>query len=312
MAAVIDTVPTTSVTVPAYLRQFVNGELPAEILRCPDLDRTSTALAYRMFIPVSWAMTAMQIAAKNDGQQVPFGNDNILDTTGRYRTADRQEALFRERYEPGPGNDVGCGSKVWNGVTWYLQRSDKGGCLAMAATPGTSNHGLGLADDIAEDPDQFDGTQPLFLDDRSLAWLRDNAPSFGFGLETRKERWHWHWIGGDTLSQRAADVLRAAGLTIPDLTVFGFTVPPPPQPPEDDMPTAEEIADAVYVRMMDPAEEGNTAAEATWRTKLRTANPSGVIGDYNVASVVGWTWNAMRSIQADLAAIRVILEGNLP
>lgn len=295
--ALIDTVETSKVTVPTYLQDAQNGELSADIMRCPDLDRSSTAQVWKMFAPVSWAMTAMQIAAKQAG--------HILDTTGRYRSLERQFSLFAERYKSGSENNDGCGSKVYNGVTYYLQRSDKGGCMAMAATPGTSNHGLGLADDLAEDPDQFDGTGVVFLGDPALTWLRDNAVDFGFGLETHKERWHWHWIGGDAIPQRAADTLRNAGLTIPDLSEYGFTVPTPPigddEVTEDDI---NAIADRVYTRMNDPAEVGNTTSQAVWREKLNTANPSGTVGPQNTGSVLGWIWNAIRALQADIKAIR--------
>lgn len=225
--SVIDTVPTTKVTVPAFLAGYANGQLPIDILRCPDLDRTSVAAYWRMFVPVSWAMTAMQIAAKAD-----VGADNILDTTGRYRSLEQQTSLFLSRYTTTPID--GQPTKTWNGLTWYQKVG-----VAMAATPGTSNHGLGLADDLAEDPDQFDGTAVVWLDDDSLIWLRDNAADFGFGLETRKERWHWHWIGGDAIPQRAADTLRTAGITIPDLSGYGFTVPPPPDQGDDEVTDAD-------------------------------------------------------------------------
>jgi hypothetical protein len=294
--ALIDTVPTSKVTVPTFLAGYKNGELPIEILRCPDLDRTSTSAVWRMFAPVSWAMTAMQIAAKADG--------HILDTTGRYRSAERQEALFRERYKPGENNNDGCGSKLWNGVRWYLQRSDKGGCMAMAATPGTSNHGLGLADDLAEDPDQFDGTGVVFLGDPALIWLRRNGPSFGFGLETHRERWHWHWTGGDALTQRAADTLRAAGLTIPDLSEYGFTVPPPPDTGDDEVTQDEinAIADRVYVRMTEPAEDGKTIAEGIWQTPIKVPDGKGGTLSANIFSVIGWSYSLLLRIVKKLDA----------
>lgn len=78
--AVVDTITTTKVTVPTFIRdgKFTNGELPADILRCPDLDRSSTSLYWRMFAPVSWAMTALQVAAKADGIAIPVGNPTAL------------------------------------------------------------------------------------------------------------------------------------------------------------------------------------------------------------------------------------------
>lgn len=211
--ALIDQIPTTDATVPTALRSQRNGQLPDDWLRSlPGETRTD----FKMFVPVSYAMQAMHIAAAADGIDMM--------TTGRYRSYARQEALFRERYAP--GDDDGCGSKIWQGQRWYLQRSDKGGCYAMAATPGTSNHGLGIADDVAEQLDADTSAESLSL--RMLGWLADNARSFGFSLDTRKEPWHWHWYmpaNPDTLTQRVVDTLGRAGVKIPDLSRWGFTVP---------------------------------------------------------------------------------------
>jgi hypothetical protein len=52
----------------------------------------------------------------------------------------------------------------------------------LAARPGTSNHGWGLA---------FD----LNLDGRDLAWMRANAGRFGFVEDTPRESWHWGYHG---------------------------------------------------------------------------------------------------------------------
>ena len=48
----------------------------------------------------------------------------------------------------------------------------------LAAAPGTSNHGWGLAVD-------------LDVDTRSHTWLADNGWRYGFVEDTPRERWHW-------------------------------------------------------------------------------------------------------------------------
>lgn len=48
----------------------------------------------------------------------------------------------------------------------------------FAAKPGTSTHGLGLSVDLQ-------------LDDRSRAWMRQNAKQFGFVEDVPREPWHW-------------------------------------------------------------------------------------------------------------------------
>jgi hypothetical protein len=48
----------------------------------------------------------------------------------------------------------------------------------LAATPGSSNHGWGMAVD-------------LDLDDSAQAWMRENAWRYGFVEDTPREPWHW-------------------------------------------------------------------------------------------------------------------------
>lgn len=261
----VHTIPQTDVTVPTFLVGAPNGELPDDWLRSPEL---STWLSRKLFVPVSYAMQAMHLAAAED--------EVLLRTTGRYRTYDQQVTLFRSRYKPGIESDTGHGFKLWDSdddgtrERWYLQTHPvTGRPYAMAATPGTSNHGLGLADDIAEQDDL--DVELESIDDVTLQWLKDHAGDFGFALDVHSERWHWHWHNGDALTQRTVDVLDEAGIAIADLARFGFSVPsttpepepipePPPPTPGDDEVTdddIERIADAVYQKiwkspMVDP------------------------------------------------------------
>lgn len=52
----------------------------------------------------------------------------------------------------------------------------------LAAVPGTSQHGWGLAVDLR-------------LDDGALAWMRANASRYGFIEDTPREPWHWYFSG---------------------------------------------------------------------------------------------------------------------
>lgn len=52
----------------------------------------------------------------------------------------------------------------------------------LAAKPGTSSHGYGLAVD-------------LDLDSRAQSWMRDNGARFGFVENTPREPWHWKFDG---------------------------------------------------------------------------------------------------------------------
>ena len=53
----------------------------------------------------------------------------------------------------------------------------------LAAKPGTSEHGWGMAVDLS-------------LDGRAQAWMRTNAARFGFEENTPREPWHWAFTSG--------------------------------------------------------------------------------------------------------------------
>ena len=67
----------------------------------------------------------------------------------------------------------------------------------LAATPGTSNHGFGLAIDVAEAGEVGEFDEPVYL------WLKENAAAFGWnhphymepGGSGPQEPWHWEYVG---------------------------------------------------------------------------------------------------------------------
>lgn len=224
--ALIDTVPTTRAKLPSVLNRQSNGKLPSSLLR--NFDGRGNLLRI-----VSYGMQALHIAAWHD-QVKGFSPRIATRSVGRYRTYNQQLNLFLSRYTTSPisGRPV----KYWDGKKWYLKKG-----MAMAATPGTSNHGWGCADDVAEE--RTGDNVADSMSDNQLRWMRDNAPDFGFGLETRKERWHWHWIAGDVLPARAVATLRIAGIPIEGIPGYensgGTTTPPPPVTnPQTPSPTA--------------------------------------------------------------------------
>lgn len=131
---------------------------------------------------------------------------------GCYRTYDSQYNLFMSRY-----TQVSYASylllssskrKTWlrNGQNTYWKLKDG---YAMAAVPGRSNHGLGIAIDTAFDRDPSDGLGP---DDASgisghpqFAWFRDNIWRFGFSFEVQSEPWHIRYFAGDNIPQAVLD-----------------------------------------------------------------------------------------------------------
>ena len=127
------------ITVPAALRQFGNGRIPASAL-------TSIGIGiHRLYAPASQAFTQMRAAAATEGVQIGV--------TDSYRSYATQVDLARRKglYKNG----------------------------GLAATPGTSNHGWGMAVDVD-------------TNSRGTQWLRAHASRFGFATIPR-EPWHWEY-----------------------------------------------------------------------------------------------------------------------
>lgn len=145
---------------------------------------------------------------------------------GTYRTFDNQVAVFMQRMQTGrvahhyiddggahcsptaPGAVPIYVTRFYMGQVWYLRPGD-----AMVATPGTSNHGLGLAVDLAvgdspehalyigADADNDPATAT------ALAWLLDgNAQAFGFSWEAQSEPWHIRYVNGDVIPSQVLNV----------------------------------------------------------------------------------------------------------
>ena len=117
---------------------YANGRIPATAL-APIGDS-----GHRLAAPAAAAFGDLQAAARRDGVSIGV--------TDSYRSYDAQVDVARRK-----------------GL--YSQ----GG---LAAQPGTSQHGWGLAVD-------------LDLDSRAQAWMRANGPRFGFVEDTPREPWHW-------------------------------------------------------------------------------------------------------------------------
>ena len=105
-----------------------------------------------------------------------------------YRSYAEQVAMFKSRYTvrwvtDGPYGDA----RWWNGVR-YVRTSG----LGMAAIPGTSTHGTGLAIDFAYP---------------QRTWLRAHGTAYGWFNTIRSEPWHWEYRAtrdthkGDTMSE---------------------------------------------------------------------------------------------------------------
>jgi hypothetical protein len=128
-----------------------------------------------LFYLAADAWNAMVEAAKADGVELKPTSSGDL-----YRSYDSQKAGFLSRYSL---QDTGTGStKTFEGKTWYLKKG-----MAMLATPGKSQHNLGLAVDIANASEK-----------KRINWLIANVEKFGWSWEVvPSEPWHIRYVSGD-------------------------------------------------------------------------------------------------------------------
>lgn len=124
--------------VPVELADYGNGQIPAAALA--EVGDTG----HRLWAPASESLERLLAHAERDGITIGI-NDS-------YRTYDKQVELVGR-----------------------LGLYDQGG---LAAVPGTSRHGWGMAVDLR-------------LDDAAQAWMRANAEQYGFKEDTPREPWHW-------------------------------------------------------------------------------------------------------------------------
>lgn len=173
--------PVVPVKLPADLKGIPNGELPKRLLKPIE---PSGRLHH--FAADAWAWLREKAAQEN----------LVLAQVGDYRPLDQQVALFKTRMRPFP--DAKRKTQVtrrWNGETWYLHVG------APVATPGTSNHGFGLAVDAAlmlknGTVVSITATPPR-AKRSGLAFLAQWAPQVGFSWEIPKvEPWHIRYVTG--------------------------------------------------------------------------------------------------------------------
>jgi hypothetical protein len=135
----------------------------------------------------------MCVKAKSEGVQLKPTSSGDL-----YRSYESQKKGFLTRYQlaPIPGQST----KTFEGKTWYLKKG-----MAMLATPGKSQHNLGLAVDVAS------ASEP-----KRLNWLIKNVKEFGFSWEVvPSEPWHLRYVCGDDVP---AAVIAFQGGAIPTLS----------------------------------------------------------------------------------------------
>ncbi|WP_244985815.1 MULTISPECIES: M15 family metallopeptidase [Cellulosimicrobium] len=113
--------------------------------------------------------------------------------SGHYLRADATDALtaLNNVYQAQFGRPLSITDAYRDYDTQVRLKAQKGG---MAATPGTSNHGWGLAVDLGGGINRFGTPQHL--------WMKQNAPAYGWILPSwadqggvNPEPWHWEYWG---------------------------------------------------------------------------------------------------------------------
>lgn len=170
--------PVVAVVRPAALLCTANGELPVESLR-------SIGVAGQLEASCAYdAWNALWSAAQEVAIELTWTYG------GTYRSLSMQERLFLQRWQTTP---IPRETALWAGQKWYLRYG-----VSRAAVPGTSNHGWGLAVDVAAgaSPDEARSISP------HMPWLIDNAIGFGWSWESQSEPWHLRYWAGDATPER--------------------------------------------------------------------------------------------------------------
>jgi len=179
------------VKLPISLKNVEPGKLHPSLLR--DIPQGG-----KLHYLAADAWNAMVDAAKKDGIELKPTSSG--DT---YRSYDAQKAGFLQRYQLQPITNQS--TKTFEGKTWYLKKG-----MAMLATPGKSQHNLGLAVDIHTAGET-----------KRLKWLIANVLKFGFSWEVvPSEPWHIRYTEGDAVPQAVKDWLL---LNPKPASIFGTT-----------------------------------------------------------------------------------------
>jgi len=171
--------PAKPLIIPTEVKLYKNGLLPLGRLK-------TVKCGGQMYAPVADWFDKMYDAAFAAGFK--FRNE------GAFRSFQSQLTLFESRYADSDTGRVPTVTRKYEGKTWYLKKG-----MSPSATPGTSNHGWGLAMDLAY---EVKGTLTS-MGGKCLDWLCANGPRYGFYLQGSDpknpefEAWHWQYCLGD-------------------------------------------------------------------------------------------------------------------
>jgi hypothetical protein len=187
---------------PTELQNQSNGDIDPSLLK---LIGTNT---YMLKVAADWYAVLQKEFQKANGRPLSFTFG------GGYRTWKQQYNLFVSRYEKvsyatylvtpstrrkvwpaevGPNRPLNPSKSYWRKKVIGTLPNGTNRYPATAAVPGTSNHGWGLACDLAIGvPEHATG-----LTGTDRTWLENNIARFGFSYESTSEPWHVRYVMGD-------------------------------------------------------------------------------------------------------------------
>ena len=215
----------SSVPQPTMVKGHANGKLPNSLFRPCGLR------SFVMVEPAARAMRAMVAAAGRDGI--------TLSATSTWRSYDEQLWLFKDRYVT---YNTGQSSKTWNGKRYWKRPT-----VASAATPGTSNHGWGVAADLSNSPS-------VPLSESYQRWLADHGPSFGYWNTVESEVWHWSYCLADAVPRAVLN------------TESGLGLQPPPKVDWTNVKKVEQsIVDISFPGILKKGSAGRAVSAVQWK-----------------------------------------------
>ena len=239
------------VVLPKDLKGVTPGELPANLL-------VSAVGGGKLHHIAAKAWAAMVAAAKAEGIELKPTSSGDL-----YRSYASQKTGFLSRYTLDKVD--GTSTKTFEGKTWYLKKG-----MAMLATPGKSQHNLGLAVDISS------ASEP-----KRLNWLIANVKKFGFSWEVvPSEPWHLRYVCGDALPEA---VIAFQGGAIPNLAV----APPIAAHKDADKALQQALKDKGFYEYAVDGDIGQKTLDAIKAFKVANTLPADSVVGPKVKAILG-------------------------
>lgn len=274
------TYPVTPVIKPTDLKDANNGMLPDALLVTVPMPNTTSARLHHITAR-AWNALAAKVLTE-------FGV-TLCCTSGvdTYRSYNNQVSTFYKR-------TVRVSYDVWAATPKNRRRTfadGKGSSffafkpgVAPCATPGTSNHGWGLAIDMAIWDTNTHTVHNIGTNRTVFTWLLNHARTYGFSWESQSENWHIRYVTGDTIPTAVIEHETNANVPPfnPDKRQFGLYPLDPNKPPITLGSTGDIVkyAQAVLGATIDGTFGPQTGKHViALRTFFGDPNPTPVIND---------------------------------